>query len=226
MVYLEVCKFEKNTSVWKIFVLRIPSPRIPRQVCRVQIWRSWYFFKRDIQPRGKSTATNAWQYHILQSSANFFAHKGFMGIFNMSFLIPCRTKWHQKSFDVIFSGFNPSPTSLYRSNDKTAILMFHLFHGTLPIHLQNRFSRSVTARSTRRINTFVMVQARTNIKSMFLSVYEVKLWNSLSTNLRDCNSVIMLRKIWRNTWFQFTSNCTSIIYSATIPCFLMFTTLQ
>ena len=24
---------------------------------------------------------------------------------------------------------------------KTAILMFHLFHGTLPIHLQNRFSR-------------------------------------------------------------------------------------
>ena len=72
--------------------------------------------------------------------------------------------------------------------------MFHLFHGTLPIHLQNRFSRYVTTRSTRRINTFVMVQARTNIKSMFLSVYEVKLWNSLSTNLRDCNSVIMFKK--------------------------------
>ena len=29
---------------------------------------------------------------------------------------------------------------------KTAILMFHLFHGTLPIHLQNRFSRYSTTR--------------------------------------------------------------------------------
>ena len=36
----------------------------------------------------------------------------------------------------------------------TAILMFHLFHGTLPIHLQNRFTRYSTTRSTRRIYTF------------------------------------------------------------------------
>ena len=77
---------------------------------------------------------------------------------------------------------------------KTAILMFHLFHGTLPIHLQNRFSRYSTTRSTRRINTFVMVQARTNIKAMCLSVYGVKLWNSLLNNLRDCNSVTIFKK--------------------------------
>ena len=77
---------------------------------------------------------------------------------------------------------------------KTAILMYHLFHGTLPIHLQNRFSRYSTTRSTRRINTFVMVQARTNIKAMCLSVYGVKLWNSLSNNLRDCNSVTIFKK--------------------------------
>ena len=77
---------------------------------------------------------------------------------------------------------------------KTAILMFPLFHGTLPINLQNRFTRYYTTRSTRRINTFVMVQARTNIKAMCLSVYGVKLWNYLSTNLRDCNSVIIFLK--------------------------------
>ena len=77
---------------------------------------------------------------------------------------------------------------------KTAILMFHLFHGTLPIHLQNRFTIYSTTRSTRRINTFVMVQARTNIKAMCLSVYGVKLWNSLPNNLRDCNSVIIFKK--------------------------------
>ena len=77
---------------------------------------------------------------------------------------------------------------------KTAILMCHLFHGTLPIQLQNRFTILYsTTRSTRRNYTFVMVQARTNIKAM---------WLSLSNNLSDCNSV--------NTLFQFTSKCTSI----------------
>ena len=43
-----------------------------------------------------------------------------------------------------------------------------------------RFTRYSTTRSTRRMNTFVMVQTRTNIKTVCLSVYGVKLWNSLS----------------------------------------------
>ena len=75
--------------------------------------------------------------------------------------------------------------------------MFHLFHGTLPIHLQNRFTMQCiyyTTSSTRRINTFVMVQGGTNIKAMCLSVYGVTLWNYLSNNLRDCNSVIIFMK--------------------------------
>ncbi len=77
---------------------------------------------------------------------------------------------------------------------KTAILMFHLFHGTWPTHLQNIFIIYSTTRCTRRINTFVMVQARTNIKAMCLSVSGVQLWNSLSNNSRICNSVIILKK--------------------------------
>ena len=72
--------------------------------------------------------------------------------------------------------------------------MFNLFLGTLPIKLQNRFTIYSTTRSTRRINTFVMVQAKTNIKAMCLSVYGVKLWNSLPNNLRYCNSVIFFKK--------------------------------
>ena len=101
-VYLEVVNSTTNNSGCKILFLRIPSPRIPRQVCRVHIWKSWYFCKQDIQPRGKSTAKNEWKYHKLQSSANFFAQRGFMGISNMSFLIPCRTKWYQQSSDINF----------------------------------------------------------------------------------------------------------------------------
>ena len=47
LLYLEICHFRSEN----IF-LRIPSPRIPRQVGRVQISRSCDFFKRDIQPWG------------------------------------------------------------------------------------------------------------------------------------------------------------------------------
>ena len=57
--------------------------------------------------------------------------------------------------------------------------MFYLFHGTLPIHLQNRFTVHSTTRSTRRINTFAMVQARTTIKAMCFSVSGVKLYGIL-----------------------------------------------
>ena len=56
---------------------------------------------------------------------------------------------------------------------KTAILMFHLFHGTLHIHSQNRFTIYYTTRSTRRINTFVMVQARTNIKAAIIPCFHM-----------------------------------------------------
>ena len=35
---------KKKTSGWEIFFFRITSPRILRQVGRVQILRSWYFF--------------------------------------------------------------------------------------------------------------------------------------------------------------------------------------
>ena len=46
-LYLQVCHLRSE-----FFWLRIPSPRIPRQVGRVQISRSCDFFKRYIQPRG------------------------------------------------------------------------------------------------------------------------------------------------------------------------------
>ena len=39
----------------------------------------------------------------------------------------------------------------------TVILMFHLFHGTLPIHLQNRFTIYSTTRSNHRINTLILL---------------------------------------------------------------------
>ena len=44
---------------------------------------------------------------------------------------------------------------------KTAIFMFHLFHGTLPIHLQNRFTRY----------GIFMIIFKKNLKKYFISIY-------------------------------------------------------
>ena len=76
---------------------------------------------------------------------------------------------------------------------KTAILMFNLFHQPCLFTCKPDFL-DILLLVDRRINTIVMVQARTNIKAMCLSVYGVKLWNSLSNNLRDCNSVTIFKK--------------------------------
>ena len=77
---------------------------------------------------------------------------------------------------------------------KTAIMMFNLFHVTLPIQLQRRFTKYSSVHSTRQNKSFVMVQVRTNIKAMCLSVYGVKLWNTLSDDIKNCTSVNILKK--------------------------------
>ena len=50
-------------------------------------------------------------------------------------------------------------------------------------------------------------------------IYGVKLWNTLSDNLKDCNSVIIQEILYLNLLV------TVLVYSATIPCFHMFATL-
>ena len=75
---------------------------------------------------------------------------------------------------------------------KTAIVMFNIIHGTLPIQLQMRFTKSVY--STRQTKSFVMVQVRTNLKAMCLSVHGVKLWNTLPDDIKNCTSVNIFKK--------------------------------
>ena len=77
---------------------------------------------------------------------------------------------------------------------KTAIVMFNLFHGILPIQLQRRSSKYLSVHSTRQKKSFVMVQVRTNLKAMCLSVYGVKLWNTLPDEIKNCTSVNIFKK--------------------------------
>ena len=77
---------------------------------------------------------------------------------------------------------------------KTAIVMFNIFHGTLPIQLQMRFTKYSSVYSTRQTKSFVMVQVRTNLKAMCLSVHGVKLWNTLPDDIKNCTSVNIFKK--------------------------------
>ena len=77
---------------------------------------------------------------------------------------------------------------------KTAIVMFNIFHGTLPIQLQMRFTKYSSVYSTRQTKSFVMVQVRTNLKAMCLSVHSVKLWNTLPDDIKNCTSLNIFKK--------------------------------
>ena len=54
---------------------------------------------------------------------------------------------------------------------------------TLPIQFQRRLTKYSNLHSTRQNKSFVKVHVRTNIKAMCLSVYGVKLWNTLPTSV-------------------------------------------
>ena len=69
-------------------------------------------------------AKNAWKHHKLKSSVNIFPQIRFMGIFNMSFMIPFCIKLHKKSFDIIFFRVQPffySPIDLFLGSDRVAL---------------------------------------------------------------------------------------------------------
>ena len=65
---------------------------------------------------------------------------------------------------------------------------------TFVARLQMRFTKYSSVYSTRQTKSFVMVQVRTNLKAMCLSVHGVKLWNTLPDDIKNCTSVNIFKK--------------------------------
>ena len=80
---------------------------------------------------------------------------------------------------------------------KTSIIMFKAYHNELPGSLQKMFNLHVQKYDTRHKYTFSVHRAHTNIKSMCISIYGVKLWNSLHTNLTDCKSLQVFKNMYK-----------------------------
>ena len=80
---------------------------------------------------------------------------------------------------------------------KTSIIMFKAYHNVLPDSLQKMFNLRVQIYDTRQKCTFSVHRAHTNVKSMCISIYGVKLWNSLHTDLTNCRSVQVFKKMYK-----------------------------
>ena len=64
--------------------------------------------------------------------------------------------------------------------------MFKAYNMLLPKNIQSLFRKKTHTEGqieTRHINNFHLPRARTTLKSMSITVYGVKLWNTLSQNI-------------------------------------------
>ena len=74
---------------------------------------------------------------------------------------------------------------------RIGIIMFKAYHNLLPMYVQQFFSQHESVYATRQNYTFTQRFARTNMKSMSLSIKGVQLWNSLDSSvifLSECSS--------------------------------------
>ena len=127
MVYLEVCKFErKNTSGWKNKCCEYHRLEY-RDRYAVCTFEGRGIFVSEISSSGAKVPLTMHENIINVKALPIFLPKGDSWGFS-SFLIPCRTKWHQKSFDINFFRVQPfsyQPIST-QSLDGTHRTQYHI----------------------------------------------------------------------------------------------------
>ena len=88
---------------------------------------------------------------------------------------------------------------------RTAIVMFKLYYGKLPTLLQSRFKRSENIHNTRSRNNFIVKYSRTNLKSMCISVWGMKLRNALPVNIKEIRSLYTFKikvKVYLSSYYN------------------------
>ena len=79
---------------------------------------------------------------------------------------------------------------------KTAIIMFTAFYNELPIY-KKKVKPYVSEYGTRYNYSFCVTRFRTNAKSMCISIYGVRLWNSLNENISTCRNIQAFKKYYK-----------------------------
>ena len=76
---------------------------------------------------------------------------------------------------------------------RTAILMYNFYYRKLPTLLQERFKKNQNVHNTRRRNTFIVQYSCTNLKAMCITIYGVKLWNTLPEHIKEPKSLFIVK---------------------------------
>ena len=79
---------------------------------------------------------------------------------------------------------------------KTVLFMFN--HIKLPNNLQNLFVKRTPLHLTRSTHQFIREDVRINTRAMTLSIYDVKLWNSLPTSITNLTSCHVFKRLYVN----------------------------
>ena len=72
---------------------------------------------------------------------------------------------------------------------KTAFFMYQAYHCMLPVNLQKNFVKHSNLHATRSKLQLTRTCIPTNVRAMSLTVYGIKLWNSLSPDLKNVMSI-------------------------------------
>ena len=80
---------------------------------------------------------------------------------------------------------------------KTAVIIFRAFHNELPSNLLNYYKPYVSVYRTRQNDLFCITHFRTNAKSMCISIYGARLWNSLNENIITCRTRQAFKKCYK-----------------------------
>ena len=78
------------------------------------------------------------------------------------------------------------------------LFMFKAYHIKLPNNLQNLFAKRTPIHSTRSTHQFIRKDVRINSRAMTLSIYGVKLRNSLPTFITNLTACHVFKRIYVN----------------------------
>ena len=82
--------------------------------------------------------------------------------------------------------------------------MFKAYHMLLPQTLQNYFSLNRNDRyNTRQTCNFQQKFVRTRQKQLCISYSGVKLWNSLDDTLKNCKTIDLFKKKYKNSLLMY-----------------------
>ena len=109
--------------------------------------------------------------------------------------IICKVKYKENTNPLFLKLKTLKLTDIIELNNVN--IVYRAYIKSLPLNIQCFFEDKEHNYSTRNKSKFAVKYARTNSKSMCVTIKGVKLWNAVDFNLQNCNTVYQFRKKYK-----------------------------